>query len=36
MAEEHGIEEYYAEFGDRVPQALRDELAALKQRLRDA
>jgi phosphoenolpyruvate carboxykinase (GTP) len=36
MGEEAGIEEYYAQFGDRMPQALRDELAALKQRLRDA
>ncbi|MGI5860566.1 MAG: phosphoenolpyruvate carboxykinase (GTP) [Myxococcales bacterium] len=28
-----GVEEFYAKFGDRLPKALRDELAALRQRL---
>ena len=32
-AEVRGIEEYYENFGDRVPQELRDELAALRDRL---
>ncbi len=35
-AEVRGIEEYYENFGDRVPQELRDELAALEERLRAA
>jgi phosphoenolpyruvate carboxykinase (GTP) len=32
-AEIPGIREHYAQFGDRVPQALLDEVAALEQRL---
>jgi phosphoenolpyruvate carboxykinase (GTP) len=30
------IEKYYAEFGDRVPRALRESLAALRRRLEEA
>ena len=33
MEETKGIEEFYAQFGDRLPKELRDELAALKARL---
>jgi phosphoenolpyruvate carboxykinase (GTP) len=33
LAEVRGIRQYYERFGDRVPQALRDELAALEERL---
>jgi phosphoenolpyruvate carboxykinase (GTP) len=33
LAELPGVEEYYARFGDHVPQALHEELAALAQRL---
>jgi phosphoenolpyruvate carboxykinase (GTP) len=33
LAELPGVEEYYAQFGDHVPQALHEELAALAQRL---
>ena len=36
LAEVPLIGEYYAQFGDHVPQALRDELAALKERLEAA
>ena len=36
LAEATGIREYYSEFGDRVPAALRDELDALEQRLEAA
>ena len=35
-AEVRGIEEYYENFGDRVPQELRDELATLRKGLEDA
>lgn len=35
-AEVRGVEEYYASFGDRVPTELREELDALRQRLKDA
>ncbi|NRA10261.1 MAG: phosphoenolpyruvate carboxykinase (GTP), partial [Myxococcales bacterium] len=31
-----GIRDYYAEFGDHVPAALHEELAALEERLRAA
>jgi len=31
-----GIEEHYAQFGDRLPQELRDELNQLKERLKGA
>ncbi|HCF56730.1 MAG TPA: phosphoenolpyruvate carboxykinase (GTP) [Myxococcales bacterium] len=31
--EVEGVEEFYAKFGDRLPQALRDELGALRGRL---
>lgn len=34
LAELPGIEQHYAQFGDKLPQPLRDELAALEQRLR--
>ncbi len=30
-----GIHEFYAKFGDKLPQALRDELAGLEDRLKD-
>ena len=33
MEETKGIEEFYAQFGDRLPKELSDELAALKARL---
>lgn len=33
LEEARSIEEHYKKFGDRLPQALRDELDALKQRL---
>ena len=36
LAEAHGVAEYYETFGDRVPEPLRAELAALKRRLQDA
>jgi phosphoenolpyruvate carboxykinase (GTP) len=36
LAEVPLVEEYYAQFGDHVPQALRDELASLKARLEAA
>jgi phosphoenolpyruvate carboxykinase (GTP) len=36
LAECDLTEEYYAKFGDRVPQQLRDELANLQARLREA
>ena len=36
LSELSAIEEHYARFGDRLPQALKDELAALKSRLEDA
>lgn len=36
LAELPSVEEHYARFGDRVPQGLRDELAALKERLEAA
>ena len=34
-AEVPSIEEHFAEFGDRIPDALRDELAGLEKRLSD-
>jgi phosphoenolpyruvate carboxykinase (GTP) len=34
LAEVPGIREYYDQFGDQLPQKLRDELAALEERLR--
>jgi phosphoenolpyruvate carboxykinase (GTP) len=36
IAEVEGVKEYYEVFGDRVPQALRDELQALRKRLDSA
>ena len=36
LADVAQIEEYFAKFGDRVPHALRDELAGLKARLEAA
>jgi phosphoenolpyruvate carboxykinase (GTP) len=36
LAEARGVTEYYETFGDRVPEPLRAELAALKRRLQDA
>jgi phosphoenolpyruvate carboxykinase (GTP) len=36
LAECDLTEEYFDQFGDRVPQSLRDELAALRQRLEAA
>jgi phosphoenolpyruvate carboxykinase (GTP) len=36
LAEATGIREYYGEFGDHVPAALREELDALEQRLEAA
>jgi phosphoenolpyruvate carboxykinase (GTP) len=33
LAELPGIEEYYAQFGDRLPSGLRDELTRLRERL---
>jgi phosphoenolpyruvate carboxykinase (GTP) len=36
LAECDLTEEYFEKFGDRVPQALRDELAALRGRLEAA
>ncbi len=36
IAEEVGVKEYYEVFGDRVPQALHDELDALRKRLEAA
>jgi phosphoenolpyruvate carboxykinase (GTP) len=36
LAETDLTEDYYAKFGDRVPQALRDQLDALRSRLQSA
>jgi phosphoenolpyruvate carboxykinase (GTP) len=36
LAEVTGIHQYYDQFGDRLPQKLRDELSALEERLRAA
>jgi phosphoenolpyruvate carboxykinase (GTP) len=36
LAEVHGVGEYYAKFGDRVPGELGDELDALQKRLEEA
>ena len=36
LQETEGVRGYYADFGDRVPRALLDELAALEERLRAA
>jgi phosphoenolpyruvate carboxykinase (GTP) len=36
LAEADLTEEYYGKFGDRVPQALRDQLQALRSRLQSA
>jgi phosphoenolpyruvate carboxykinase (GTP) len=33
LKEVESIKEHYNQFGDRLPQALRDELAALEKRL---
>ncbi len=36
QSEISSIKEHYAKFGDKIPQALRDEVAALEQRLNNA
>ena len=36
LSELPAIEQHYAKFGDRLPKALQDELAALKSRLEEA
>ncbi|MCP4127860.1 MAG: phosphoenolpyruvate carboxykinase (GTP) [Gammaproteobacteria bacterium] len=36
LSEISSIKEHYAKFGDKIPQALRDEVAALEQRLNNA
>ena len=33
--ETEGVEEFYAQFGDKLPKVLRDELTALEERLKD-
>lgn len=33
--ETEGIHSFYAQFGDKLPQALREELAGLEDRLKD-
>jgi phosphoenolpyruvate carboxykinase (GTP) len=36
LAEIPGIREHYAQFGDKIPQALNDEISSLEQRLKNA
>ncbi|MEJ2528817.1 MAG: phosphoenolpyruvate carboxykinase domain-containing protein, partial [Gammaproteobacteria bacterium] len=36
LAEIPGIKQHYAQFGDKIPQTLMDEVDALEQRLKNA